>query len=184
MTQRMPVEKTGKRAAEGFPGTGIGMALPRLSTNLLAGLMETVAAPPYKGEADLPDLAATLQMESDELFPIVETLQLLRFAELAEGDVKLTESGRRFVDSEVDARKRLFAEHLATYVPLAALIKRVLDERPSHRAPFTRFSEELEDHMSEGAAERTMRAVISWGRYAELFNYDEETRQFNHENPA
>lgn len=183
MTQRTPDEKTGKRAAEGFPGTGVGMALPRLSTNLLSGLMEALAGPPYNGKADLPDLAATLQMEADELLPIAETLQLLRFAEMAEGDVQLTDAGRRFVDAEIDARKQLFAKHLVTYVPLAALVKRVLDERPSRRAPFTRFSEELEDHMSEEDAERTMRAIISWGRYAELFAYDEEARQFNLENP-
>ncbi|PWK75447.1 nitrate/sulfonate/bicarbonate ABC transporter ATP-binding protein [Aminobacter sp. AP02] len=184
MTQRTPAEKAEKRAVEGFAGTGIGMALPRISTNLLSGLMEALAAPAYGGKADLPDLAATLQMEVDELFPIAETLQLLRFAEMAEGDVQLTEFGRRFVDSDIDTRKRLFAEHLVTYVPLSALIRRVLDERPSHRAPFTRFSEELEDHMSEESAEATLRATISWGRYAELFGYDEHSGQFNLENPA
>ena len=32
-------------------------------------------------------------------------------------------------------------------------------------------------------AEVTMRAVISWGRYAELFSYDEATKQFSLENP-
>lgn len=184
MTQRAPAEKAEKRSGEGFAGTGIGMVLPRISTNILAGLMEELAAPSYGGKADLPDLAATLQMEVDELFPIAETLQLLHFAEMAEGDVQLTDLGRRFVDSDIDARKRLFAEHLVAYVPLAALIRRVLDERPSHRAPFTRFSEELEDHMSEEAAEATLRAVISWGRYAELFGYDEHSGQFNLENPA
>ena len=184
MTQRTPAEKAEKRAGDGFAGTGIGMALPRISTNLLSGLMEALDAPPYKGKADLPDLAATLQMEVDELFPIAETLQLMRFAEMAEGDMQLTEVGQHFVDSDVDGRKRLFAEHLVAYVPLAAMIRRVLDERPSHRAPFTRFSEELEDHMSEEQAEDTLRAIISWGRYAELFGYDEHIGQFNLENPA
>ncbi|WP_108003966.1 ABC transporter ATP-binding protein [Mycoplana dimorpha] len=184
MTQRAPAEKMEKRVSEGLPGTGIGMALPHLSTNVLAGLMEALAARPYDGRADLPDLAATLQMEADEIFPMVETLQLLRFAEMADGDVQLTELGRHFVNSDVDARKRLFAEHLLAYVPLAALIRRVLDERSSHLAPFTRFSEELEDFMSEDRAEETMRAIISWGRYAELFGYDEQAKQFNLENPT
>ena len=184
MTQRQPVERAATGTPDGFPGVGIQMALPRLSTNILAGLMEELAAPHYGGIADLPELAASLRMEVDDLFPIVETLQLMRFAETAEGDVKLTEAGRTFVVSELDARKRLFAHHLLAYVPLAALIKRVLDERPSHRAPFTRFSEELEDHMSEERAETTMRAVISWGRYAELFGYDEQAKEFNLDNPA
>ncbi|PYE87768.1 AAA-associated domain-containing protein [Phyllobacterium leguminum] len=180
ITQRAP-EKPGGAS---FAGAGIGMLLPHVSTNSLSGLMEALAAAPYHGKADLPDLAATLQMPADELFPIMETLQLLRFAEMAEGDAQLTDAGRHFVDLEIDGRKRLFAEHLVAYVPLAALIRRVLDERPSHRAPFMRFSEEVEDYMSEEDAEDTMRAIISWGRYAELFGYDEEARQFNLENPA
>ncbi len=183
MTQRGTSEKTEKHGSGGFPGTGVGMTLPRLSTNLLSGLLEALSLPPYEGKADLPDLAATLHMKADELFPIVEALQLLRFAELEDGDVRLNPTGHRFAASGGDARKRLFAEHLVAYVPLAALIRRVLDERPSHRAPFARFSEELEDYMSEEDAEETMRAIISWGRYAELFSYDEETRQFNLENP-
>jgi NitT/TauT family transport system ATP-binding protein len=184
MTQRAPLGQPDPRADHGFPGTGIGMALPDVESNVLAGLMEALAGSPYNGRADLPELAASLQMEVDELFPIVETLQLLRFADLAEGDVQLTDFGHRFVDSEPDGRKRLFGERLLAYVPLAAIIKRSLDERPSHRAPFTRFSEELEDHMSNEFAEQTLRAVISWGRYAELFSYDEHSRQFNLENPT
>ncbi len=184
MTLSTPAEKPGRRVEEGLPGTGVNMPLPPVSTNILSGLVETLAAPPYDGMADLPHVAGTLQMEVDELFPIVETLQLMRFAELGDGDVRLTEQGRRFAELDVDDRKRLFAEHLAAHVPLAALIKRVLDERPSHRASYSRFSEELEEYMSLVFAERTMRAVIDWGRYAELFAYDEHARQFSLENPV
>ncbi|HEY4249771.1 MAG TPA: ABC transporter ATP-binding protein, partial [Roseomonas sp.] len=36
---------------------GIGLALPRVSTNTMAGLMEAVAGGPYDGKADLPQLA-------------------------------------------------------------------------------------------------------------------------------
>jgi hypothetical protein len=60
------------------------------------------------------------------------------------------------------ARKRLFAQHVLSYVPLAAHIKHVLDERAAHRAPASRFRDELEDHMSEAAAEQTLRTIISW----------------------
>ena len=167
-----------------FPGSGIAMILPRVSTNLLAGLMEAVAAPPYNGHADLPPLAASLQLEIDDLFPIAETLQLLRFAELAEGDIQLTQAGKRFAESEVDARKQLFAQQLATYVPLAGHIRRVLDERAGHKAPARRFRDELEDHMSEEYADQTVRAVISWARYAEYFAYDEESDLFTLDNPT
>ena len=161
------------------PGSGVETALPAVSTNLLAGLMEELTGPPFNGRADLPELGEDLQLEVDELFPIAETLALLRFAVVEQGDIQLTDAGRRFAEMDTDARKRLFAEQLTAHVPLAALIRRVLDERASHRAPYSRFADELEDHMSEAFAEETMRAVIQWGRYAELFAYDDESRAFS-----
>jgi NitT/TauT family transport system ATP-binding protein len=184
MTNRSTGERKERPGPGGFPGTGIGMALPHVSTNVLSGLLETLAAAPYNGKADLPQIAEALQMETDELFPTAETLQLFRFADLADGDIKLTDAGRRFVGLDIDGRKRLFADHLLTYVPIIALIKRVLDERPTHHAPAARFREELEDFMSPEFAQGTLRAAISWGRYAELYAYDDQTEQFSLENPT
>ena len=86
--------------------------------------------------------------------------------------------------ADLDERKRLFAQHVLTYVPLAGHIKRVLDERAAHRAPASRFRDELEDHMSEEAAEQTLRAVISFARYGEAFAYDEESGVFSLDNPG
>ncbi len=79
--------------------------------------------------------------------------------------------------------RRLLGEQVLANVPLASHIKRVLDERPSHRAPASRFREELEDYMSEDYAERTLRTVINLGRYGELFAYDEAAQTFSYENP-
>ena len=181
---RMTSGPASKTAREGFPGTGISMVLPRVSSNVLAGLMEAVAAEPYNGRADLPPLAASLQMEIDDLFPAAETLQLFRFAEVAEGDIRLTEAGKNFVRLDLDDRKRLFKQHLLTYVPLAGHIKHVLDERATHHAPASRFRDELEDHMADEAAEKTLRAVISWARFGEAFAYDEDSGVFSLDNPS
>ena len=156
----------------------LAVQIQPVSSNLLAGLLETLAAPPYSGRADLPALAGTLQLELDELLPIGDSLQLLGLGVLEEGDLRITEQGRRFVDAETDARKQLFAAALRAHVPLAAQIRRVLDERPAHRASAVRFRDELEDTMSPDYADETLRAVISWGRFAELYQYDEEADQF------
>ena len=178
MTRRatsMPAPVAGEAAA---PAPDAVHALHPVNTNLLAGLIETVAGEPYRGRADLPPLAAALQLELDDLLPLGETLALLRFAELEEGDIKLTETGREFAQAETDARREMFASALRAHVKLAATIRSVLDERWNHRASAVRFRDELEDHMSPGYAEDTLRAVIGWGRFAELFNYDEEADQF------
>lgn len=169
---------------EHFPGIGIGTILPRVETNLLAGLLEALAAAPYSGQADLPVLAGALHIDVDRLFPVAETLEMLRFVELAGGDIRLTDAGRRFAEAGLDERKKLFAQHLLAYVPLAGHIRRVLDERASHTAPRSRFLDELEDHMTEKAAEQTLDAVTSWGRYAEVFAYDDHAQRFSLENPS
>src|SRR5262249_16288630 len=157
--------------SEHFPGLGIGSVLPQVSTNRLSGLIETVAQAPYTGKADLPVIASTLQKEVNDLFPIAETLQMLRFAEIGGGDIRLTDAGTAFADADMDERKRLCGGHLLGYVPLARHVGGVLDERASHTAPKSRFLDELEDYMTPEAAEQTLRAVIEWGRYAEAFAY-------------
>ena len=191
LVESIYVEMTARPAGTGagsrherFPGLGIGSVLPQVSTNLLAGLIEAVAAAPFNGTADLPKIASDLQMEIDELFPVAETLQMLRFAELEGGDLKLAEDGLAFAHADVDERKRIFMRHLLSYVPLAAHIRRVLDERASHSARKSRFIDELEDFMSEEAADQTLRAVVRWARYAEAFAYDDENAMFSLENPT
>ncbi|HVC01927.1 MAG TPA: nitrate/sulfonate/bicarbonate ABC transporter ATP-binding protein [Steroidobacteraceae bacterium] len=191
LVERIYVEMTARpdgTAAVGrqerFPGLGIGSVLPPVSSNSQAGLIEAVAAAPFNGTADLPKIASDLQMEIDELFPVAETLQMMRFAELEGGDLKLTEDGRAFAHADLDERKRIFMRHLLAYVPLAAHIRRVLDERASHSARKSRFIDELEDFMSEEDAERTLRAVVHWGRYAEAFAYNDANAIFSLENPT
>ena len=157
---------------------GFATPMHAVSTNLLAGLIEAVAAPPYDGKADLPALAASLQMEADELLPLGEAVQTLGFGEIAEGDIRLNDTGRKFAHADTDTRKDIFAAALRANVPLARAIRRTLDERWNHRAAAVRFRDELEDHMSPDYAEETLQAVIGWGRYAELFSYDDEADQF------
>ncbi|HEX3809760.1 MAG TPA: nitrate/sulfonate/bicarbonate ABC transporter ATP-binding protein [Rhizomicrobium sp.] len=187
LVERIYVEMTARRAeklAQNAARATLGTILSPVSANLLSGLIEAVAAAPYNGEAGLSDIASDVQLEIDELFPVAETLQMLRLADLEGGDIKLSETGKRFAAEETDERKRILGRLLIRYVPLAAHIRRVLDDRASHIAPKSRFLDELEDFMTEEAAEETLRSVVSWARYAELFSYDDDEQAFSLENPA
>jgi NitT/TauT family transport system ATP-binding protein len=155
-----------------------GAALPRVSVNQISGLIEKFAAAPYDGRAELATVATQLALQSDELFPTAEALHMLAFAEIKQNALRLTAAGRIYAQSDTEARKRLFREHLLQFVPLAAHIHRVLEEREDHQAPRLRFETELEDHLTRQDAERTLRVVTGWGRYAELFSYDDRTRRF------
>ena len=111
---------------------------------------------------------------TSELSPEVEAL-LERYARRA----------RRVVSPVSETDQPIDLEYISVS-PQTRLstLRRVLDERPNHDAPRSRFSEELEDHMSPEAAETTLRTVINWGRFAEIFAYDDEEQRFTLENPS
>ena len=173
--------RDGRRGAK--PETiGIGYRLPDAAVQQLSGLIDTLTEAPYHGRADLPHLADEENLVMDELFPLIETLQLLGFAHVSGGDIELTGLGRAYAEADMLTRKQMFADAVLKHVPLAVHIRRVLDERPGHRAPAARFLRELEDHLSEEEAERVLGTVINWGRHAEIFAYDYDSEVLTLEN--
>jgi NitT/TauT family transport system ATP-binding protein len=185
LVERIYTTLTQRPRATGAPKApvGIGERLPRVSANQIAGLMEALANPEQKGRADLPELARDLQLDVDELFPILEALEILGFAQTRDGDVVLTPVGHAYVEADLLHRKVIFADQLRRQVPLANHILHVLAERRQHRAPKQRFLGELEDHLPEEEAERVLDAIIAWGRFAELFSYDINSAELSLENP-
>jgi NitT/TauT family transport system ATP-binding protein len=156
--------------------------IPDVDPSELSGLLETVSS--FESKVDLPELADELMMNIDDLFPILEALETLRFAEIIEGDVQLTTLGKHFADSNLQERKQQFAHQLLNHIPLARYIRRVLDEKTGHHVSEERFLSKLETYFSEKEAERILRTMIDWGRYAELFAYDFNTGVLSLENPG
>ncbi len=166
------------------PGASMYETLPHVSPNHLAGLMEALIAAPYHGHADLPVLDQALDLGTDEVLRIVDVLRILKFADVEAGDINLTVAGKAFADSDTQRRKQIFAEQIMQNIPLVAYIYRILQERPGNRAPHARFATHLEDHMSGEDAAEALNAVTSWGRYAELFAYDDDSETYSLENPT
>lgn len=167
-----------------LPGRSIAERLPPVSIASMAGLLEILSKPAFGGKADLPVVAERLHLTGDELFPIIEMLHRLGFADAVAGDLVMTEAGRRFASADTEERKAAFRAQLRHNVPLADHIRKVLDSRPNQRASLVRFREELEDSMSPSDASDALRTVIDWGRYAELFAYDDTTEELSLEDPA
>ncbi len=157
--------------------------LPRVDISEITGFIETLHSPEYQNKADLPQLAEELLLSIDDLFPITEALEILRFALVSEGDIELTEQGKVFAEADILQRKQIFAAHLMSYVPLARHIRQILDSNPDHTANENDLIVQLEGNLSDQAAEEVLATVIDWGRYAELFAYDYNTGILSLENP-
>lgn len=160
----------------------LGYRLPDVEPSELTGLIETIKS--YDEKIDLPELADELMMNVDDLFPIIETLQILGFAKIMAGKIHLSALGKEFSEADLQARKQLFAQRLLDKVPLARYIRRILDEKPDNRVSEERFLSKLEDYLSEEESNRVLRTMIDWGRYAEIFAYNFKTGFLSLENPG
>lgn len=175
-----PTEKTRRSHRE--RQIGLGYRLPDVEPSELSGLVETMTS--FSERIDLPELADELMMNIDDLFPLLETLEILGFAKVSDGDIQLNPLGKQFAEADLQARKKIFAGLLLEKIPLARYVRRVLDEKIGHRVSEERFLSKLEDYLSEKEAERVLKTMIDWGRYAEIFAYDFNTGNLSLENPG
>jgi len=157
--------------------------LPKVEISEMMGFVETLSDYDPHAKIDLPKLADDLHFEIDDLFPITEVLEIMHFIQVSEGDVVLTDSGRKLALAEMLDRKKIFAKHLMEYVPLARHVRAVLDKESEHEVSETVFLSELETVLSDDSAEETLAVVIDWGRYAEIFAYDYNSGMLSLENP-
>ncbi len=166
-----------------YRNISLGYRLPEVHVSELMGFVENLGWSEYQPFCSLPKFAEDFHLHVDDLFPMTEALEILRFANTRDGQIELTHSGKQLASADMLERKKLFAEHLLSYVPFVRHIRRVLDERPEHVASEERFLRELEDHLPEKVAEEIFKVAIDWGRYAELFAYDYNTGIVSLEDP-
>jgi NitT/TauT family transport system ATP-binding protein len=145
--------------------------LPHVAGEDLSGLVSHIAN--TGGRADLYQLARELQLEVDDLLPLIEALEILGLAVTQEGDANLTDTGNAFAKSDVQEEKELFRRQVLDDVELVRQIVRELDSSPDHSFREDALLEQLQEHFSEPEARRQLDTAIDWGRYAELVAYDD-----------
>ena len=175
MTSRGRTEKQGYLQAQRLKNLDISYRLPDVDISELTGLIETLHESEHHDRMDLPALADYLNLNADDLFPITEVIEILGFAQVQNTDIVLTPAGKQFALADILARKTIFAQHLLNNIPLAGHIVQVLESRRNKSATLARFLNELEDYLSEQQAEHLLRVLIDWGRYAEIFSYNDNS---------
>jgi NitT/TauT family transport system ATP-binding protein len=153
------------------PQSPYAIPLPHARVGGISGLLELIVEQP-EGTDDIPRLAERIQLEVDDLLPILDATVLLGFAEVAQGDVKLTDIGQDFATTTILRSKDLFRQQVLANVPLIVSIIQTLREKRnrSMRAGF--FVDLLNEYFSDKESERQFATAVDWGRYAELFEYD------------
>jgi NitT/TauT family transport system ATP-binding protein len=150
--------------------------LPHARPGGMAGLLELLLD--KGGRDDIYRLADDLAFEIDDLLPIVDAAQLLGFLKVEEGDTVITENGAEFANSEILRQKELFRDAALGNVLLLRQIRRALEAKTDHTVPEDFFLDMLDEQFSEDECQRQMETAVTWGRYAELFDFDAARRRF------
>ena len=169
VTGETPPPAVALGTAPGQPGVTI--PLPEANMNALAGLTEEVME--EGGREDLPRLAETLNAELDDLLPVVDAAELLNLARVERGDIVLTPLGETFAQASILARKEIVAARVLR-LPTIRWIYESLQADEDHRLPAQYFLDRLQPDFGEYASKQ-LDIAIDWGRYAELFAFDDAT---------
>jgi len=153
----------------GQPGTI--SRLPQASMVSLAGLLERISE--EGGRHDLYRMAGNLSLELDDLLPVVETAEMMGFAVVDAGDIVLTALGQTFADASILARKEIVAAR-ALRLPTIRWIYETLQNDDDGRVAESYFRDILAREFGD-YADQQLGIAIDWGRYAELFAFDDST---------
>lgn len=117
-------------------------------------------------------LAERLQLSVDDLLPLLDAAAMLGFAQVANGDVRLTPIGRDFATTTILRSKDLFRQQAMEHIPVLNSIVHTLREKTNGAMRSDFFMGIWDDYFPLEEAERQLATAVDWGRYGELFEYD------------
>ncbi len=81
------------------------------------------------------------------------------------------------------AEKQVFRDQALAHIALLRQIVRSLEAAPGHTLPEEYFLSLMEEHFDEDEAQEQLETAINWGRYAELFAFQDDRGVFRLEEP-
>ena len=150
--------------------------LPHARPGGVAGLLEMLED--HNGRYEVYRLADELSLEIDHLLPIVDAAKVLGFLTVEEGAASITHLGSAYANAEGLRQREIFREAGTTEVLLIRQILRAVASKNDHSVPEEFFHDMLDEQFSEEETIRQLETAVSWGRYAQIFDFDATRRRF------
>ncbi|MEL9999299.1 MAG: AAA-associated domain-containing protein [Thermoplasmata archaeon] len=138
------------------------------SVSKIVGLVERVSD--LKGPEDLAQIDDDLGIEKSEFFNIIDDAERLDLVKVVEGNIQLTDFGKKFVNSGIKERKVLLEKKLREVEPFKTLLK-ILEYDPDKKMKKDKFIEIIKKNFYTSDPDRVFKVFINWGRYAKLVGY-------------
>jgi NitT/TauT family transport system ATP-binding protein len=144
------------------------MILPKATTSEIVGLIEAIND--CGGECDAARLASDFDLELDEILPAIQAAELLGFAIVHDGNIRLTELGNALVKSSINQRKLIFRGQISRLEAFQEIVDSLKNAK-EHKLSKIAALEIIKRKISTRNLEGYFRLIINWGRYAELIGY-------------
>ncbi len=171
VTGELEAEQPSLTTAQAATVSPFARPLPHVRVGGISGLLELMHEQ-GDGLRDIPLLAERLQLEVDDLLPLLDAAVLLGFAEVADGDVRLTPVGQDFATTTILRSKDLFRQQALERVPVISSIVHTLQQKADRSMRSDFFLDIWDDYFPSEEAERQLATAVDWGRYGELFEYN------------
>lgn len=149
--------------------------LPNVETSEILGLIELLRI--KDGKEDIYKLAKELNMEFGETLTVIRAAELLGFVHTPGGDVVLEKLGEKLSQANINDRKALIKSQIEK-IPVYQRIRDFLTEEEGQEASKNEVLEKLVELMPNENADQSFEALVHWGRYAELFGYNDDSHTF------
>src|SRR5262245_20264138 len=147
--------------------------LPDATVSQIVGLLEYLDA--REGREEIFRIAADTHTEFGRMLSVVEGAELLDFVDTPKRLVVLEPLGQRFVKAGIEERKTIWHDQLLK-LKLYQMVRDALQKQP---AGLDRdfVLETLVIHMPQENYEKVFETLVRWGRFGNLFAYDENTQR-------
>ncbi len=149
--------------------------VPAASPSQVFGLMQIVRD--NGGVMDVFKLDQMTDYDFGHTLAVVKAGEMLDFLDTPKNKVLLTELGRRYLDSDVNARKILFRQQMMK-LGTFAFLELMLRQSPKHSLPREVVEEELAIRLSDEEPAKMFHTIVGWGRYGEVFGFEPDEDVF------
>ncbi len=149
--------------------------LPQAEISEMLGLIELLNN--KGGKEDIYKLAQELQMEFGKTLQVIKAAETLGLVYTPGGDVVLEKLGESLTKLSINDRKDLLAEKIAK-LPLFQAVYKYIDALEDKEADRDDVLQKLSEIVPSANAEKTFALVVNWGRFAEVFGYNDNTQIF------
>lgn len=155
--------------------------LPDVLPTEIVGLLEYLDA--RGGREDVFKIASDMNREFGSVIAVTKAAEMLDLVDTPKRTVVLAADGQRFLRGSPDERSAIWRQHILE-LGLFQEIHALLQQQPDHEIDQELVLETIIFRMPQEDYERTFKTVINWGRYGDLFAYDEATEKVSSSIPA